>query len=116
LNRLCNPDDEEDVSNHVKDGTFWNYHFGNGNQDYLPFDENRVVLKDFPINYVNASWFKLKNTLGHNFIVAQTPIQSTERNFWAMIVENEISLIIMMTGLKEEKGSSKINFEFEQKF
>jgi len=102
--RIDNQEKEEFImSDDMKAGQHWNSHFADGSQVYLPFDKNRVVLKDFPIDFVNASWLRIKNS-SHNFIIAQTPIQSTVQNFWAMIAENKISLIIMMTNLNEEKG------------
>ena len=76
----------------------------------LPYDKNRVRL--LPIagsrqsDYVNASvidGFQQKNA----FIAAQAPLENTVKDFWRMILEKKIYVIVMLTKL-EEKGQVSI--------
>ena len=72
----------------------------------LPYDKNRVKL--VPIagcrqsDYINASLtdgFQKRNA----FIATQAPLENTVNDFWRMIVEQNVHIIVMLTKL-EEKG------------
>ncbi|XP_057299165.1 receptor-type tyrosine-protein phosphatase delta-like [Hydractinia symbiolongicarpus] len=75
----------------------------------LPYDKNRVKL--LPIagsrqsDYINASiidGFQQKNA----FIATQAPIENTVNDFWRMILEQNVHIIVMLTKL-EERGQEK---------
>ena len=71
-------------------------------------------------SYINATFinvsiiiFRLTFTLcmqGYRekkaFIIAQSPMENTVRDFWKMIVDYKVSAIVMLCGLKE---SGKVN-------
>ena len=70
----------------------------------LPYDHNRVKL--VPIagsrqsNYINASMidgFQQKQA----FIATQAPLENTVTDFWRMIQEKNIRIIVMLTKLQE---------------
>ena len=70
----------------------------------LPYDRNRVKL--MPIagvrqsDYINASiidGFQTKNA----FIATQAPLYNTVDDFWRMIWEHNIHIIVMLTKLEE---------------
>ena len=62
----------------------------------IPFDRNRVILtpvagRDYSA-YINASFIEGYD-LGYNsecFILTQDPIESTQRDFWRMVLEHNI--------------------------
>ncbi|CAG7826512.1 unnamed protein product, partial [Allacma fusca] len=62
-------------------------------------DYNRVVLepaKEFPGDYVNASY--VDSLLKPNaYIVAQGPLEGTVGDFWRMIWQERVTVIIMLT-------------------
>lgn len=96
--------------------------------DVLPYDHNRVKLNRRPQkrgiqgSYINASWVECSpvTTLlndgrdesgvlkdlgrlgtGWKYVVAQGPLFHTCGDFWKMICDNDIGLIVMLTGFVE---------------
>jgi len=72
----------------------------------LPYDVNRVVL-DSPdsrndTSYINASWISDAQTKKHVFICAQGPLENTVDDFWRMVVQYDIYVIVMLTKLFED--------------
>lgn len=72
----------------------------------LPYDHNRVKL--VPIagsrqsNYINASvvdGFQQKNA----FIATQAPLENTVTDFWRMVQEKGVQIIVMLTRLQEKE-------------
>jgi len=70
-------------------------------KDVVPYDENRVKItneKDNRYGYVNAS--HISATVGNSqrfYIAAQGPLPNTVHNFWAMVLECDVHLIVMLT-------------------
>eukprot|EP01088_Endostelium_zonatum_P003434 TRINITY_DN14647_c0_g1_i1.p1 TRINITY_DN14647_c0_g1~~TRINITY_DN14647_c0_g1_i1.p1 ORF type:complete len:171 (-),score=21.82 TRINITY_DN14647_c0_g1_i1:83-595(-) len=78
-------------------------------RNVLPTDHSRVVLgngKDEDASYVNANWIQPTSTSFSRYIATQAPIYETFKDFWQMIYENKIKVILMLTRL-EEGGSVK---------
>ena len=77
-------------------------------KDVVPYDENRVKItneKDNKFGYVNAS--HISATVGESqrfYIAAQGPLPNTVHNFWAMVLECDVHLIVMLT---EVSGANK---------
>ena len=78
----------------------------------LPFDKNRIRL--VPIagsrqsDYINASiidGFQQK----HAFIATQAPLENTVVDFWRMVLEQNVQIIVMLTKI-EEKGQVRNHF------
>lgn len=72
-----------------------------------PYDENRVILLN-PVqgcDYINASWINNNVFLPSlpTFIATQGPLLHTVPHFLQMIIENKVSIILMLTDV-EEKG------------
>ncbi|KAJ1530216.1 hypothetical protein ONE63_005143 [Megalurothrips usitatus] len=71
----------------------------------VPFDRNRVRLQgyaedDDTANYINASF--ITGYSGRvEYIAAQGPKEETTRDFWCMVFEQRVSLIVMLTKLVE---------------
>lgn len=61
----------------------------------LPYDDNYITLPNK--QYINASW------VTNQYIATQGPLKHTIEDFWDMIWSNNITLIVMLTPLKEKK-------------
>ena len=78
-------------------------------KDVVPYDENRVKIlsdKDNKCGYVNAS--HISATVGESqrfYIAAQGPMANTVHNFWSMVQECDVHLIVMLT---EVSGANKV--------
>ncbi|KAM9475626.1 receptor-type tyrosine-protein phosphatase beta-like [Clarias gariepinus] len=70
----------------------------------LPYDHCRVklsLLESQPhSDYINASYVPGGST-EHDFICTQAPLPSTMADFWRMIWEQNVQVIVMVTSLKE---------------
>ncbi|XP_050712311.1 tyrosine-protein phosphatase non-receptor type 23-like isoform X2 [Eriocheir sinensis] len=74
--------------------------------DILPFDHTRVILSSSPRDdYINASHVQLKS-IGESFpmILTQAPAPSTFLDFWTMVWEQQVELIVCLNSDAEVKG------------
>lgn len=72
--------------------------------DMLPFNHNRVILSkavgEPSTTYINASkiiFFGIKQ----EFLAVQAPKTNSIENFWQLVIDNQVRVIVMITGLKE---------------
>ena len=71
-----------------------------------PFKHTRVRLlqrnEDIYDSYINANYIN-SSTLRNDqlFIATQGPLESTVENFWRMVDQEKVSLIVMLTHTKE---------------
>ncbi|XP_053174088.1 tyrosine-protein phosphatase non-receptor type 18, partial [Scomber japonicus] len=67
-------------------------------KDILPYDQNRVVLSlltsDSDSDYINASFIK-GATSGRSYIACQGPLSNTVIDFWRMIWQHDVKVIVM---------------------
>ncbi|KPM09228.1 Tyrosine-protein phosphatase non-receptor-like protein 4 [Sarcoptes scabiei] len=79
-------------------------------RDILPYEENRVKLtptRENKTGYINASHVYMTfGTMRQHYIAAQGPLPHTALDFWQMIFEQNVNLIVMVTNFTEA-GSSK---------
>ncbi|KAL1449494.1 hypothetical protein WDU94_001996 [Cyamophila willieti] len=81
-------------------------------KDILPYEENRVRLsakRDNKHGYINAS--HLTATVGSEqrfYIAAQSPLQNTVENFWEMVWEANVYLVINLVEASAEGTVSYI--------
>ncbi|XP_008195744.2 tyrosine-protein phosphatase 99A isoform X1 [Tribolium castaneum] len=68
----------------------------------LPYDETRVILRESEDgnDYINANFIDGYET-PQAFIATQAPSSGTVEDFWLMICEQNVSIIIMLTELRE---------------
>jgi tyrosine-protein phosphatase non-receptor type 14/21 len=85
-------------------------------KDILPYEETRVKLN--PDNntshndYINASFVNVPyQDTTHHYIIAQGPLEHTCADFWQMVWEQRIQIIIMLT-IEWEGGRSKCHRYF----
>jgi protein tyrosine phosphatase len=59
-------------------------------------------------DYINASWIR---GFSHSkeFIATQNPTVDTIPDFWQMVRENNVKLIVMLTGSKIQEGKNEIS-------
>lgn len=68
----------------------------------LTYKDNKVGLSNG--NYINASWVHLPST--KYFICTQGPLSKTVEDFWTMIFEYNVNVIVMLCNV-EENGIEK---------
>jgi protein tyrosine phosphatase len=72
----------------------------NRSEDFLPGDRWRVVLKGETEDYIHAvavNGYKQQRA----FIIAQSPMQSTARDFWKMVYDRKCGVVVMLCDLVE---------------
>ncbi|GMS96798.1 hypothetical protein PENTCL1PPCAC_18973 [Pristionchus entomophagus] len=81
-----------------------NHYIRNRYRDILPYDKNRVCIATSPAEnaegYVNASSVSLPQGLT-TFIAAQAPLPQTLDDFWQMVDEQGVKLVVMLCKLVE---------------
>ncbi|XP_049821753.1 tyrosine-protein phosphatase non-receptor type 4 isoform X2 [Aethina tumida] len=74
-------------------------------RDISPYDSTRVVLKNAASgDYINANFVNMHiphTDIVNRYIATQGPLPTTTEDFWQMILENDCSLIVMLTTLVE---------------
>ncbi|KAI5778963.1 protein-tyrosine phosphatase-like protein [Geopyxis carbonaria] len=98
------------MSTNIKPHTLAGVEKGTKNRynNIWPYDHSRVKLQDYPqeeCDYVNASHVKTKNGQ-KRYIASQAPLPTTFRDFWSMIWEQDVRVIVMLTA-EEEGGRLK---------
>ncbi|CAH8430165.1 unnamed protein product [Schistosoma rodhaini] len=71
----------------------------NRNQNYVPYDNNRVILKSLKNDYINASYIDFQYHLGNwcpRYIITQVPMIKTIIDFWTMILEQNCEIIVTL--------------------
>ena len=78
-------------------------------KDILPFDYSRVTLSEYPgvpgSDYINANY--IKGASGSNaYIASQGPLPHTVNDWWRLVVEREVQVIVMACN-EQEAGKHK---------
>lgn len=78
----------------------------NRSDSVIPYDRNRVILTPLSgkehSTYINASFIEgYDNT--ESFIITQDPLECTINDFWRMISEQGISVIVMLSEIGDGK-------------
>lgn len=68
-------------------------------QDVLPFESTRVKLGSS--SYINASYIEI--CTGHRYIAAQAPLPQSFDDFWQMVWESHVSVIVMLARFVEKR-------------
>ncbi|PSN51501.1 Receptor-type tyrosine-protein phosphatase epsilon [Blattella germanica] len=88
--------------------------FKNRNLNIVPSSHGQVHISSYPANikhsnYINAVYvdgFRAKD----QFVVTQFPLQSTVGDFWRLIHEKNISLIVVLNEIDDEEDKSVFMF------
>ncbi|XP_041100958.1 tyrosine-protein phosphatase non-receptor type 23-like isoform X2 [Polyodon spathula] len=79
------------------------YSMKNRHQDIMPYDRNRVVLQSGKDDYINASTVESLSPYCPRIIATQAPLTGTATDFWLMIYEQKVSIIVMLVSEQELK-------------
>ncbi|KAF4019583.1 hypothetical protein G4228_011248 [Cervus hanglu yarkandensis] len=77
-------------------------------KDVLPYDTTRVLLQGNE-DYINASYVNMEIPAAHlvnKYVAAQGPLPHTCAQFWQVVWDQKLSLIVMLTTLTE-RGRTK---------
>ncbi|XP_053467196.1 tyrosine-protein phosphatase non-receptor type 23 isoform X4 [Ictalurus furcatus] len=77
------------------------YTMKNRHQDVMPYDCNRVVLHSGKDDYINASFIEDLSPYCPRLIATQAPLTGTAADFWLMVYEQKVSLIVMLVSEQE---------------
>ncbi|KAL7792718.1 hypothetical protein V8C43DRAFT_49372 [Trichoderma afarasin] len=72
-------------------------------KDILPFEHARVKLQDKPLgacDYINASHLSASRS-NKKYIASQGPLPATFEDFWSVIWEQDVRVIVMLTAESE---------------
>lgn len=72
--------------------------------DILPYDNSRVELPSTKDDYINASFVKGITPQFPDFIVTQSPLKSTFGDFWSMVTEHQVELVVCLLNDSEIEG------------
>ena len=81
------------------------YPYSNRAPDILPFDYNRLVLKDCKDDYINASLVVSPDCKESPFIVTQTPFHKNLVDFWSMIWQEGTETVVCLSTDQEMADS-----------
>jgi len=73
--------------------------------DVLPYDHNRVELPTTKDDYINASQISALSSTGPSYIATQCPLPCTQQDFWTMLWQNQVEIIVCLLSDAEMKGS-----------
>ncbi|XP_074539257.1 tyrosine-protein phosphatase non-receptor type 23 [Halichoeres trimaculatus] len=91
------------------------YTMKNRHQDVMPYDLNRVVLQSGKDDYINASYVEDLSPYCPRLIATQAPLTGTAADFWLMVYEQKVSLIVMLVSEQElDKGKVMRYFPTER--
>ncbi|KAM6315230.1 LOW QUALITY PROTEIN: tyrosine-protein phosphatase non-receptor type 23 [Aegotheles albertisi] len=77
------------------------YSMKNRHQDIMPYDRNRVVLRSGKDDYINASRVEDLSPYCPTIIATQAPLLGTAADFWLMVYEQKVSVIVMLVSEQE---------------
>ncbi|KAL1501415.1 hypothetical protein ABEB36_006738 [Hypothenemus hampei] len=69
--------------------------------DILPYDFSRLELRTTPDDYINATYISQLSPYSPEYIVTQAPLPNTMGDFWAMIREHQVELIVCLLNDEE---------------
>ncbi|XP_054027442.1 LOW QUALITY PROTEIN: tyrosine-protein phosphatase non-receptor type 23 [Dryobates pubescens] len=77
------------------------YSMKNRHQDIMPYDRNRVLLRSGKDDYINASRVEDLSPYCPSIIATQAPLLGTAADFWLMIYEQKVSVVVMLVSEQE---------------
>uniref|UniRef100_A0A1I8AVL0 Protein-tyrosine-phosphatase n=1 Tax=Steinernema glaseri TaxID=37863 RepID=A0A1I8AVL0_9BILA len=85
--------------------TFQRFSAKNRYADVFCTDHTRVILKNREEDYIHANWLTVPNS-AQKYICTQGPLEETLEDFWYMILQERVPVIVMLCAVVEG-GSEK---------
>lgn len=78
-------------------------------RDVVPYNKNRIRLKENNTNndYINASLIEYPG-IKRQYIAAQAPLPGTIDDFWHMVGQHKIRVVVMLCNVVENSVVSQI--------
>uniref|UniRef100_UPI00398E4198 tyrosine-protein phosphatase non-receptor type 23 isoform X3 n=1 Tax=Pristiophorus japonicus TaxID=55135 RepID=UPI00398E4198 len=86
------------------------YTMKNRHQDIMPYDKNRIIIQSGKDDYINASMIEDLSSYCPRIIATQAPLVGTASDFWLMIYEQKVSLIVMLVSELEVEKQKVIRY------
>ncbi|XP_014382040.1 tyrosine-protein phosphatase non-receptor type 23 [Alligator sinensis] len=86
------------------------YSMKNRHQDIMPYDRNRVVLHSGKDDYINASRIEDLSPYCPAIIATQAPLVGTAADFWLMIYEQKVSVVVMLVSEQEIEKQKVVRY------
>ncbi|XP_030637403.1 tyrosine-protein phosphatase non-receptor type 23 [Chanos chanos] len=86
------------------------YTMKNRHQDVMPYDFNRVVLQSGKDDYINGSFIEDLSPYCPRLIATQAPLTGTAADFWLMVYEQKVSLIVMLVSDQELEKQKVVRY------
>ncbi|EMP29589.1 Tyrosine-protein phosphatase non-receptor type 23 [Chelonia mydas] len=86
------------------------YSMKNRHQDIMPYDKNRIVLQSGKDDYINASKVEDLSSYCPTIIATQAPLVGTASDFWLMIYEQKVSLLVMLVSEQELEKQKVVRY------
>ncbi|KAL8164686.1 UNVERIFIED_CONTAM: Tyrosine-protein phosphatase non-receptor type 23 [Gekko kuhli] len=86
------------------------YSMKNRHQDIMPYDKNRIVLQSGKDDYINASRVEDLSSYCPTIIATQAPLAGTAADFWLMIYEQKVSVVVMLVSEQEIEKQKVVRY------
>ncbi|XP_066485009.1 tyrosine-protein phosphatase non-receptor type 23 [Tiliqua scincoides] len=86
------------------------YSMKNRHQDIMPYDRNRIILQSGKDDYINASWIEDLSSYCPTIIATQAPLVGTAADFWLMIYEQKVSVVVMLVSEQEVEKQKVVRY------
>ncbi|KAM6339013.1 tyrosine-protein phosphatase non-receptor type 23 [Podargus strigoides] len=86
------------------------YSMKNRHQEIMPYDRNRVVLRSGKDDYINASRVEDLSPYCPPLIATQAPLLGTAADFWLMIYEQKVSVVVMLVSEQELEKQKVVRY------
>lgn len=86
------------------------YSMKNRHQDIMPYDRNRIVLQSGKDDYINASRIEDLSSYCPTIIATQAPLVGTAVDFWLMIYEQKVSVVVMLVSEQEVEKQKVVRY------
>nr|XP_034985695.1 tyrosine-protein phosphatase non-receptor type 23 [Zootoca vivipara] len=86
------------------------YSMKNRHQDIMPYDKNRIVLQSGKDDYINASRIEDLSSYCPAIIATQAPLVGTASDFWLMIYEQKVSVVVMLVSEQEIEKQKVVRY------
>ncbi|XP_054847254.1 tyrosine-protein phosphatase non-receptor type 23 [Eublepharis macularius] len=86
------------------------YSMKNRHQDIMPYDKNRIILRSGKDDYINASRVEDLSSYCPTIIATQAPLVGTASDFWLMIYEQKVSVVVMLVSEQEIEKQKVVRY------